>query len=146
MPDEQPRKGNVLTQKFGPLPLWAWLAIITAIALGYWLFFVRGKNQAAPAVPQVAVVSDQPPAAEPAAKAGTKDKDAEADEDAEDKKPTHHRTHQHTHRREPAGRITGSGGTGGSVPLQAQRRAVRRKPHQTTAGGDNPPIYKPVPA
>jgi hypothetical protein len=29
---------ETLRQKFGPLPVWGWLALVTAILLGYWLY------------------------------------------------------------------------------------------------------------
>lgn len=29
---------GTLKQKFGPLPVWGWLALVTVILLGYWLY------------------------------------------------------------------------------------------------------------
>lgn len=38
--------GGALKSKFGPLPVWAWLAIITILALGYYLLSSRKKSTA----------------------------------------------------------------------------------------------------
>jgi LysM repeat protein len=35
--------GSMLTRKAGPLPVWGWLAIITAVGIGYWLLVGRKK-------------------------------------------------------------------------------------------------------
>ena len=52
-----PKKENVLTRKLGPLPTWAWVAIVAALLIGY--FYLKNRNSqgggttAAPgAVPQ----------------------------------------------------------------------------------------------
>jgi len=38
-PQSQPQGGlaGTLKSKFGPMPVWVWLALITALLLGYWL-------------------------------------------------------------------------------------------------------------
>jgi LysM repeat protein len=37
--------GGTLTRKVGPLPVWGWLAVLTVLAVGYWL--IKGKGSAA---------------------------------------------------------------------------------------------------
>jgi outer membrane biosynthesis protein TonB len=41
MPDEG-GGGNVFTRKMGPLPMWGWMGIALALALGY--YFIHGKK------------------------------------------------------------------------------------------------------
>jgi hypothetical protein len=36
--------GNVFTRKVGPLPMWAWMAIALAVALGYYLIKSKGAK------------------------------------------------------------------------------------------------------
>ena len=36
------KKENVLTRKLGPLPTWAWVAIVAAILIGY--FYLKNKQ------------------------------------------------------------------------------------------------------
>ncbi len=43
-----PKRENVFTHKIGPLPMWAWLAIIGA-ALVMWRLYAQRKNQSAAA-------------------------------------------------------------------------------------------------
>jgi len=38
--------GGALKSKLGPLPVWVWLAILTALALAYYLFFSKKKKKA----------------------------------------------------------------------------------------------------
>lgn len=145
MPDEQPR-GNFLTRKLGPLPVWAWLAIMTALALGYWWFFARPKSSSSPSAttgtPEVAVVEQNyatPPAAEPKKKAPDKDKD---DDDKKKHRPTHHKTHHHTDR-EPVpvgtpGQAGGLGKGGGGDTGAPIRKRPPRGTHRLPDGRDVP--------
>lgn len=67
--------GGTLKAKLGPLPTWAWLAIITVVLLGYWLYeqhkaSASGSQQ--PATPGtvgqpgvVVINQDEPPGTEP---------------------------------------------------------------------------------
>lgn len=50
--------GNLLTQKFGPLALWAWLAILTAIAVGLYLYEKHKSGSASTASTSDATPSD----------------------------------------------------------------------------------------
>jgi LysM repeat protein len=46
-PEAAPRSGGaggMLTRKVGPLPVWGWLAALTALALGYWLLKGKGSG------------------------------------------------------------------------------------------------------
>lgn len=59
--------GGTLKAKFGPLPVWAWLGIITVALLGYWLY-EQHKNatsteqpQAQTAAPEVVVENQEGP-------------------------------------------------------------------------------------
>jgi len=42
-PETAPR-GGLLTRRAGPLPVWAWLAIVTALGVGYYLLKGRGSS------------------------------------------------------------------------------------------------------
>jgi hypothetical protein len=43
-PAEPKSGGNVFTRKIGPLPLWAWMGILAAIALAYYLIKSKGSS------------------------------------------------------------------------------------------------------
>ena len=104
------QSGNLLSQKWGPLPVWGWLAIVTFIGLLYY-FYAKSKANSATATTGTAQIPEQviqnvmptqtvpapgttpPPAPVPAADSDT-DKDGD-----KDKKKTPHKK-------------TGGGGTG----------------------------------
>lgn len=44
MQAEAPARGGMLTRRAGPLPVWAWLAIVTAAGVGYYLLKSRGAS------------------------------------------------------------------------------------------------------
>lgn len=51
-PPERPASsggGGLLTGKMGPLPVWAWLAIMTVVGIGFYLYEQHKKGTAAPA-------------------------------------------------------------------------------------------------
>ena len=59
MPDQQAQPSGftgTLKAKWGPLPVWAWLAIITVVLLGYWLY-EQHKASAAGASSQAAAAT-----------------------------------------------------------------------------------------
>ena len=64
--------GGTLKSKMGPLPLWGWLAIMTAVALAYYLWQAHKNAQQAPTpaaagAPGVTVINqgDLPPTSPP---------------------------------------------------------------------------------
>jgi len=109
MPDQPPRQQSsgfmgTLKSKWGPLPVWGWLALITVVLLGYWLWAQRKSsaqpaatltgqpgvtviNQAAPVIPPSATTPPKPPE--------KKHKDSDEDEDEKRKHGRHQRHHSH---------------------------------------------------
>lgn len=56
---------NLLGQKWGPLPVWGWLAIITVLFLGYYLIAGKkakkgGGGQGLPKVPDIIIQNQEP--------------------------------------------------------------------------------------
>ena len=92
-PREPAKKENVFTRKLGPLPMWAWVAIVSAILIGY--FYLKNKQSAstsptgtnASQIPQFVnqvYTSVTPPTAEGPE---PKDHDGGEDHDGKGKKP-----------------------------------------------------------
>ena len=84
-PRTSSRRENVFTRKIGPLPMWAWVAIVSAVILGYayWKNRQSSSSQAQPATTDASQVPQfvnqtyttvQPPS-EPSITPGSTDTD-----------------------------------------------------------------------
>jgi len=94
-----PQRDNVFTRKIGPMPMWAWVAIISAVIIGY--AYWKNKQATSSSAPGTATTSAQvpqfvnqtyttvtPPAAPPP---------GPSDHDKDDER--HHRHRKHPRRR-----------------------------------------------
>ena len=55
-PSSGGKKENVFTHKFGPLPMWAWVAIISAVLIGYYYWKNKKAASQTPTVPDASQV------------------------------------------------------------------------------------------
>src|SRR5271165_5965862 len=55
------KKGNVLTRKIGPLPMWAWTSIVLIMVVGYSLYSNKKNAAAAAAAPATGTDASQVP-------------------------------------------------------------------------------------
>lgn len=98
MPDRQPAGqsqqgrglGGTLKSKMGPLPLWGWLAIMTVIAVAYYLY-AKNKSAQQPAqpaagAPGVTVINQGTPPTSPPPEPKHKDDDDKSKSGGDDKK------------------------------------------------------------
>ena len=123
------QSGNLLSQKWGPLPVWGWLAIVTFIGLLYY-FYAKSKANSATATTGTAQIPEQviqnvmptqtvpAPGATPPPAPKPEGKD---DDDADDKDAK-----KHPHKRPKKG----GGGTG---PPTRKTRTVTIARGQTLA-------------
>lgn len=60
-PDQPQSSGGVLKSRLGPMPVWMWLALVTAVLLGYYLI-VKKKSGSSTPVSADSGVADTPDA------------------------------------------------------------------------------------
>ena len=131
MADPQPQGtgvGGTLKSKLGPLPTWAWLAIVTVLLLGWYLLQKRkhgaAGSQAIGGVPGV-VVQNLDGGTGPRGKRGKRGKPGDDDDDdGKHKKHKHHKhdddDKKHHHHKHGEGEDISSSGPPSGPPQEPQ--------------------------